>query len=76
VLRKEISPDRIANKIVAFGSAAKGIDDAAPSRLYSNLNGVEIHVQAIEGMILEKLLNRPGYFQVVELLYYSWLDWF
>ena len=67
VLRKEISPDWIANKIVVFGSAAKGIGDAAPSRLYSNLNGVEIHVQAIEGMILEKLLNRPGYFQVVEL---------
>lgn len=66
VLAREVSPEKIKDKIVLIGTSAIGLLDIRSSPINPFLPGVEIHAEIIEQILHSQYLKRPQYFDGVE----------
>ncbi len=61
VLAGTVPPELLAGNIVIIGSSASGLKDQRPTPLDPAAPGVEIHVEALEQVILGLALLRPDW---------------
>ncbi|MSP51522.1 MAG: adenylate/guanylate cyclase domain-containing protein [Alphaproteobacteria bacterium] len=66
---KEPIADEIANNIIIVGTSAAGLLDLRATPLAAVVPGAEVHVQAIEQMLLSHYLERPDWADGAEPLY-------
>jgi adenylate cyclase len=66
VLAGKVSRERLAGRIVIFGTSAAGLLDIKATPLERSLPGVEIHAQLIENILAGDLIIRPYYADAVE----------
>ncbi len=66
VLEARVSRERIAGRIVIFGTSAAGLLDIKATAVERSIPGVEIHAQLIENIIAGDLITRPYYADAVE----------
>ncbi|MSO65039.1 MAG: adenylate/guanylate cyclase domain-containing protein [Alphaproteobacteria bacterium] len=69
VLGEDFDEGRVNGQIVFIGTSAAGLFDLRPTPLDPAAPGVEIHVQAVEQMLLGHYLERPDWAPTAELLY-------
>jgi adenylate cyclase len=67
-LEKDFSKDRLSEKIVLLGTSAVGLKDIKIVPTSNSMPGVEVHAQAIESILKNSLLERPGEVFTYELL--------
>lgn len=67
ILKNEISPDKIENKMVLIGLTGLGLQDMISTPTGERRPGVEVHAQIIESFIDGKTLLRPWWMQWLEL---------
>jgi adenylate cyclase len=60
---------RVEGHIVFVGTSAAGLFDLRPTPLNPAAPGVEIHVQAVEQMLLGRYLERPDFAPFIEFAY-------
>ena len=68
VLENEIDPALITDKIVLVGTSTIGLLDLRSSPLNKVVPGVEIHAEIIEQILSNRYLERPQYFDHIEML--------
>jgi adenylate cyclase len=61
VINGKVSRERVEGKIVLVGTSAVGLFDLRSTPVERVMPGVEIHAQAIEGILGSALLTRPNY---------------
>lgn len=66
LLNNEISPDRIAGKMVLVGLTGLGLQDFITTPLGDRRHGVEVHAQLIESFEDGHFLTRPWWMHRVE----------
>ena len=66
VLTGNVSPEKIARKVVLIGTSAVGLNDIKTTPVSSSMPGVEIHAQVLEAALDKALLSRPFYASTVE----------
>ena len=62
-------PDKIAGNIIVVGTSAAGLQDIRSTPLTAAVAGAEVHVQAMEQMLLGHFLERPDWAYGAEILY-------
>ncbi len=60
ILRGIVAPKALANQVAIVGATAVGISDVAATPVGSRMDGVEIHAQLIENILLGARLKRPA----------------
>ena len=65
----EVDRAEIEGHIVVFGTSAAGLMDLRSTPLSSALPGVEVHIQAIEQILLGHFLQRPDWAFGAEIIY-------
>jgi len=68
VLEGRVTPDKVAGKLVLFGTSAIGLLDVKTTPIDAAMPGVEVHAQLIEGTLTGSLLSAPSYAVVIEML--------
>jgi adenylate cyclase len=68
VFAGEVPQQQLAGHILLLGTSAQGLMDLRFSPLGTIIPGVEAHAQAIEQIIAEKYLQRPGWAGAIEAL--------
>jgi len=63
----EFDKARLSEKIVLIGTSAVGLKDIKIVPTTNNMPGVEVHAQAIEAVLGDFVLERPGEFLTYEL---------
>jgi adenylate cyclase len=69
VLAGEVPDAEIAGRIVIIGASAAGLLDLRSTPVDAAVPGVEVHVQAIEQMLVGDALSRPDFMTGAEVLY-------
>ncbi len=69
ILADGFDASRLEGHIVLLGTSAAGLKDIRTTPLNPVTNGVEIHVQAMEQMLLGHFLSRPDWINAAEFLY-------
>ncbi len=64
----EFDKGRLSGKIVLIGTSAVGLKDIKIVPTTNNMPGVEVHAQAIEAVLGDFVLERPGEFLTYELV--------
>ena len=59
ILRGTVAPKALVNQVAIVGATAVGISDVAATPVGSRMDGVEIHAQLIENILLGARLKRP-----------------
>ena len=62
VLRGEVGPDALRDRILLVGATARGLGDAHPTSLYggpASASGVELHAAAVSAMLDDRLVRMP-----------------
>lgn len=67
-LNEGFERDRLSEKIVLLGTSAVGLKDIKIVPTSNSMPGVEVHAQAIESILKNSVLERPGEFFTYELL--------
>ena len=62
-------PTKIAGNIIVVGTSAAGLQDIRSTPLTAAVAGAEVHVQAMEQMLLGHFLERPDWAYGAEILY-------
>lgn len=60
ILRGTLAPQALANQVAIVGATAVGISDVAATPVSSRMDGVEIHAQLVENILLGSRLMRPA----------------
>jgi adenylate cyclase len=68
VLDPDFNPGELRSQIVLLGVAGLGMTDLQRTPLGLLVQGVEVHAQLIESMLLGALLHRPPYLDWIELV--------
>lgn len=68
VLNKTVAADRLKGKIALFGTSAPGLLDLRTTPLEASYPGVEIHANIIQGILDERIMQKPGYTKGFEFL--------
>lgn len=69
ILEDDFDAERLAGHIAFLGTSAAGLKDLRSTPLSNITNGVEMHVQAVEQILLDYYLTRPYWISIVELSY-------
>jgi adenylate cyclase len=69
VLSPEFDAETVEGQIVFIGTSAAGLFDIRATPLEAAAPGVEIHVQAVEQILLEHYLERPDWADGAEIIY-------
>ncbi len=67
IFSDDFDPELVKGQILFIGTSAQGLRDIRATPLNPTTNGVEVHVQAMEQVLLGKFLERPDYIQEIEL---------
>lgn len=67
VLADAVPADAVKGAIVLIGSTARGLQDVHQTPLGQDVPGVEFHAQAVEQVIHENYLRRPGWAKGAEI---------
>jgi adenylate cyclase len=73
VLDGNVSPDKIAGKLVLIGTSAAALNDLKTTPVSATMPGVEAHAQVIEAALTRSFLSQPRYGPVVEYGAALWL---
>jgi adenylate cyclase len=73
VLDGNVSPDKIAGKLVLIGTSAAALNDIKTTPVSATMPGVEAHAQVIEAALTRSFLSQPRYGPVVEYGAALWL---
>ena len=68
ILDGKVPLRKIRGRLVLVGTSAVGLEDYRATPMGVLMPGVEIHAQALEGILSKQLLNRPNYAIGAELL--------
>ena len=69
VLDGSVDPQKIAGNIIIVGTSAAGLQDIRSTPLTAAAAGAEVHIQAIEQMLLGHFLERPDWAYGAEIIY-------
>ncbi|MCX8232125.1 MAG: adenylate/guanylate cyclase domain-containing protein, partial [Alphaproteobacteria bacterium] len=69
VLSPEFDAETVEGQIVFIGTSAAGLFDIRATPLEAAAPGVEIHVQAVEQILLDHYLERPDWADGAEIIY-------
>lgn len=69
VFSPEFDPAQVDGHIVFVGTSAAGLFDIRATPLEAAAPGVEVHVQAVEQILLDHFLERPDWAEGAEILY-------
>ena len=67
VLSGKVPPDTFKSKLVLIGTSATGLFDVKATPVEPVMPGVELHAQALENILSQTSLERPGYTVGAEL---------
>lgn len=67
VFEDDFDTSQIEGNILFIGTSAQGLRDIRATPLNPTTNGVEVHVQALEQILLGEYLERPDYMEGVEI---------
>ncbi|MCW8831354.1 MAG: adenylate/guanylate cyclase domain-containing protein, partial [Gammaproteobacteria bacterium] len=68
VLNKTVEMDRLKDKIALFGTSAPGLLDLRTTPLEAAYPGVEIHANIIQGILDQRIMQKPGYTKGFEFI--------
>ena len=68
VLSRQVSADRVKDKIVFIGTSAIGLLDLRATPFKADLPGVEIHAEVTEMILHNQFLQRPDFLNGAELI--------
>lgn len=68
VMEGKVAPERLNGQIVFIGTSAAGLKDIRSTPLNPVMNGVEVHAQALEQILLGHFLNRPDWVEGAEII--------
>lgn len=68
VLRGNVTPDKIAGKLVLIGTSAIGLNDIKTTPVSPVMAGVEVHAQVLESALTGEVVSQPNYGLGVEFL--------
>ena len=68
ILENKLAPNEMAGQIVVVGTSAAGLKDQRPTPLSPFTPGVEIHANALEQILSENYLYRPGWLTGLEII--------
>lgn len=69
VMQLNESEDALSGHLTLLGTSAAGLKDLRSTPISNITNGVEIHAQALEQIILGEFLSRPYWIPALELIY-------
>ncbi|MDH5388150.1 MAG: adenylate/guanylate cyclase domain-containing protein [Gammaproteobacteria bacterium] len=61
VINKTADINRLKDKIALFGTSAPGLLDLRTTPLETSFPGVEIHANIIQGILDQRIMQKPGY---------------
>ncbi|MFO1242420.1 MAG: adenylate/guanylate cyclase domain-containing protein [Rickettsiales bacterium] len=68
ILENKVPQERLNGQIIFIGTSAAGLKDIRSSPLNPVMNGVEVHAQALEQVLLGHFLNRPDWMEGAEIV--------
>ncbi len=69
VFSPEFDAEKVDGQIVFIGTSAAGLFDIRATPLEAAAPGVEVHVQAVEQILLDHFLERPDWADGAEIIY-------
>ncbi len=69
VFSPDFNPTLVDGQIIFVGTSAAGLFDIRATPLQAAAPGVEVHVQAVEQILLDHFLERPDWAEGAEILY-------
>jgi adenylate cyclase len=69
VFSPDFDPTLVDGQIIFIGTSAAGLFDIRATPLQAAAPGVEVHVQAVEQILLDHFLERPDWAEGAEILY-------
>ena len=69
ILEGTASPDLLKGKMTIVGTSAVGLKDIKAVPTEPLMPGVEVHAQVVENALQGSYLERPGYFDVAEVMF-------
>ncbi len=69
VLQGNLDEEALLGHITLLGTSAAGLKDLRSTPISNITNGVEVHAQALEQIVLGEFLSRPYWIPALELIY-------
>lgn len=67
IFEDDFDTSQIEGNLLFIGTSAQGLRDIRATPLNPTTNGVEVHVQALEQILLGEFLERPDYMEGIEI---------